>query len=583
MTNFFDSEVYRRQFLKGAAAGMGTLGIAGLPNFAYADISPQLIDLAGGVPKDAVASGKPRMGGTIVYAMEAEPDILDPHACGGWHTSRVVLQMYDQLVEHDLTQPWYEAAPPKLVGSLASSWTISPDGTEYTFSLREGIKFHDGTPFDAEAVKFNFDRIWNEGAPNFYPRAKAYRAPDVFFIKSVDVVDTHTVKITLKEPFNSFLLRLANVGPGMVSMISPTALKKYGNEDIALHPTGTGPFRFVERVVGDRVVMERNPDYWGGNPKVGPFLDRIVIKPVSDASARVAGLRGGSFDMIIVPAPDSKPLLQKEGFIWAQGICHHNWYWAYNMNKPLFQNKMVRQAMNYAVNRKALCSDLLLNTAYPMNDGIDPPGMLSFDPTFEAFEYNPKKAMELLAKAGHSKGFDTTFVTSTDGSGQLIPVPIAEHVQADMRNIGINMNVQSTEWVSYFTKWISGGFKDVGASQMSFGAPDPFWLELTIGGNFFIGTAGGLNAGDYKNPAIDSVMQAARHEEPPKKGDPYEPWGLSSKAVDLWRKANRMATEDAPLLLVLSDLNPMAYNKKVQGKIQTALEWFSFRTIWMSA
>jgi peptide/nickel transport system substrate-binding protein len=243
---------------------------------------------------------------------------------------------------------------------------------------------------------------------------------------------------------------------------------------------------------------------------------------------------------------------------------------------------MVRQAMNYAVNRKALCSDLLLNTAYPMNNGIDPPGMLSFDPSFEAFEYDPKKATELLAKAGYAKGFDTTFVTSTDGSGQLIPVPIAEHVQADMRNVGINMNVQSTEWVSYFTKWISGGFKDVGASQMSFGAPDPFWLELTIGGNFFIGTAGGLNAGDYKNPAIDSVMQAARHEEPPKKGDPYEPWGLSTKAVDLWRKANRMATEDAPLLLVLSDLNPMAYNKKVQGKVQTALEWFSFRTIWMS-
>src|SRR6185437_2100656 len=512
MTNFFDSEVDRRQLLKGAAAGIGALGIAGLPSFAYANISPELISLAGGLPKDAAASGKPRMGGTIVYAMEAEPDILDPHACGGWHTSRVVLQMYDQLVEHDLTVSWQKAAPPKLVGSLATHWEISPDGTQYTFFLRRGGKFQDGTPFDAEAVKFNFERIWDEDAPHFYARAKAYRAADVYFLKGIEVVDPHTVRITLKEPFNSFLLRLANVGPGMVSIISPTALKKYGNEDIALHPTGTGPFRFVERVVGDRVVMERNPDYWGGNPKVGPFLDRIVIKPVSDASARVAGLRGGSFDMIIVPAPDSKPLLQKEGFIWAQGICHHNWYWAYNMNKPLFQNKMVRQAMNYAVNRKALCSDLLLNTAYPMNDGIDPPGMLSFDPTFEAFEYNPKKAMELLAKAGHSKGFDTTFVTSTDGSGQLIPVPIAEHVQADMRNIGINMNVQSTEWVSYFTKWISGGFKDVGASQMSFGAPDPFWLELTIGGNFFIGTAGGLNAGDYKNPAIDAIMQAARHE-----------------------------------------------------------------------
>lgn len=583
MTNLFDNNISRRRLLKGTAAGLGALSLGGLFNSAYANISPELIALAGGLPKNAAASGTPRMGGSIVYAMEAEPDILDPHACGGWHTSRVVLQMYDQLVEHDLTQPWYKAAPPKLVGSLAHSWKISPDGTEYTFFLRDGIKFHDGTPFDANAVKFNFDRIWNEAAPNFYPRAKAYRAPDVFFIKSVDVVDPHTVKITLKEPFNSFLLRLANVGPGMVAMISPTALKKYGNEGIALHPTGTGAFRFVERVIGDRVVMEKNPDYWGGNPKVGPFLDRIVIKPVSDVSARVAGLRGGSFDMIIVPAPDTKDLLEQQGFVWEQGICHHNWYWAYNMNKPLFQNRAVRQAMNYAINRKALCADLLHNTAYPMNNGIDPPGMLSFDPNYHAFEYNPQKAKDLLAQAGHAKGFDTTFVTSTDGSGQLIPVPIAERVQADMRNVGINMNIESSEWVSYFTKWISGGFKDVGASQMSFGAPDPFWLELTIGGNFFIGSAGGLNAGDYKNSAIDAVMQAARHEAPPAKDDPYEPWGLSSKAVDLWRKANRMATEDAPLLLVVSDLNPFVYNKKVRGKVQTALEWFTFRTIWMSS
>src|SRR5262249_3595902 len=157
-------------------------------------------------------------------------------------TSRLVLQMYDQLVEHDLTVPWQQGAPSKLVGSLAERWEISPDGLEYTFFLRKGVKFHDDTPFDADAVKYNFDRIFNEDAPHFYPRAKAYRAADVYFLNRVEVVNPSTVKIVLKEPFNSFLLRLANLGPGMVSMISPTALKKYGNEGIALHPTGTGPF-----------------------------------------------------------------------------------------------------------------------------------------------------------------------------------------------------------------------------------------------------------------------------------------------------------------------------------------------------
>jgi peptide/nickel transport system substrate-binding protein len=527
------------------------------------------------------AGETPKQGGTLVYAMEAEPDILDPHACGGWHTSRLVLQMYDQLVEHDLTTSWQDGAPPKLVPSLASGWEISPDGLEYTFTLREGIKFHDGTPFDAEAVKFNFERLWKEDFEYFYPRAKAYRAADIYFLDKVDVVGPNTIKISLKEPFNSFLLRLANLGPGMVAMMSPTAIKRYGNEDMALHPVGTGPFRFVERVPGDRVVMERNPDYWGGNPKVGPFLDRIVVKPVSDASTRVAGLRAGEFDMIIVPVPDNRDQLVAEGFIWDQGTVHHNWYWAYNMNDPLFKDKRVRQALNYAIDRQSLCKDVLVGTAFPMENGIVPPGMISYDPSFKAYEYNPEKAKELLAAAGYANGFETTFATSTDGSGQLLPVPIAERVQSDLSKVGVNMRIESSEWVSYFTKWISGGFKDVGAAQMSFGAPDPFWLEQTIGCTFHVGAVGGLNTGYYCNEEIDKIMKAARHAPPPKADDPYAGWGLSTEAVSLWTKANQIATEDAPLLLVLSDLNPFVYNKRVKGKVQTALEWFTFRTIWV--
>ena len=552
--------VSRRGFMVGAAAAAST-GLVTRPRLSF--------------------GATPKQGGTIVYAMEAEPDILDPHACGGWHTSRLVLQMYDQLVEHDLTVSWQDGAPPKLVPSLASGWEISPDGTEYTFTLRQGVKFHDGTTFDAEAVKFNLDRIFKEDFKYFYPRAKAYRAADVYFLDHVEVLEPYKVKIVLKEPFNSFLLRLANLGPGMVSMISPTAIKKYGNEGMALNPVGTGPFKFVERVHGDRVVMERNPDYWGGNPKVGPFLDRIVVKPVSEAASRIAGLRSGEFDMIIVPIPDSRGQLENEGFVWDQGTVHHNWYWAYNMKDPLFQDKRVRQALNYAIDRSALCLDVLNDTAFPMENGIVPPGMLSYDPSFKAYEHNPQKAKALLAEAGHPNGFSTTFVTSTDGSGQLLPVSIAERVQSDLRKVGVNMRIEASEWVSYFTKWISGGFKSVGAAQMSFGAPDPFWLEQTIGCTFHVGAVGGLNTGYYCNEKVDEVMKAARQAPPPAAGDPYAPWGLSTKAIELWSKANKMATEDAPLMMVLSDRNPFVYASKVKGKVQTPLEWFTFRTIWI--
>ena len=161
MANHHWNSVNRRALMAGAAASGSLLALSGIDNIARAQ------------------TATPKSGGTIVYAMEAEPDILDPHACGGWHTSRLVLQMYDQLVEHDLTASWQQGAPPKLVGSLAERWEISPDGLEYKFFLRKGVKFHDGTAFDADAVKYNFDRIFNEDAPQFYARAKAYRAADL--------------------------------------------------------------------------------------------------------------------------------------------------------------------------------------------------------------------------------------------------------------------------------------------------------------------------------------------------------------------------------------------------------------------
>jgi len=197
--------------------------------------------MAGPVTSQAQAAG------TLIWGMPSETDTLDPHATGGWTTYQVTYQIFEGLVKEDLTKP--DAPSPPLVPGLAKSWTISPDGLTYTFSLREGVKFHDGTPFDAAAVKFNFDRFWNEKSLDFYPKAKAFVIAYTKWIKSVDVVDPMTVKITLVAP-NYQWLRQGLQSYGQPLMISPASVRHYGNDGVALHPVGTGPFRFVARDQG---------------------------------------------------------------------------------------------------------------------------------------------------------------------------------------------------------------------------------------------------------------------------------------------------------------------------------------------
>jgi peptide/nickel transport system substrate-binding protein len=169
--------------------------------------------------------------------------------------------MHEGLIDEDLTKD--NVPYPALIPKLATSWSMSKDALTYTFQLRKGVKFHDGTPFDAAAVKFNVERCYKKDAPQFYPRANAYTTWLWQYLKEVKTPDEGTVQFVLTEPYGEFLRQLVQGGGGAAVFISPTALKKWGNEGIAEHPTGTGPFRFVQRVRGEKVVIERNPDYWG--------------------------------------------------------------------------------------------------------------------------------------------------------------------------------------------------------------------------------------------------------------------------------------------------------------------------------
>ena len=540
-------ELLRRSALIGASAAaahlLGSLGLA----------------------RPAHAQGTPKKGGTLVIAKESELDILDPHSAGGWVTWRVSKQMHEGLIDEDLTQA--NVPYPKLVPKLATSWDISKDSLTYTFKLRKGVKFHDGTPFDAAAVKYNIDRCAAKDAPQFYARANAYTTWIWQFLKEVKTPDEGTVQIVLREPYGDFLRQLVQGGGGAAVFISPTALKKYGNEGIAEHPTGTGPFRFVERVRGEKVVTERNPAYWGTQP----YLDRIIDRPMPEPAARMTALQAGEVDMIYVPHPDGIAELKTKGFKLEQGPAPHVWYFAFNLKDKNYQDVRVRRAINMAIDREGMAKQLLKGTAVAAR-GLQAPCCPSYDPNFKDYPYDPAQAKKLLAEAGFPNGFETVWQTSVDGSGQLIPVPMAEWIQRDLAKIGIRMKLRTYEWITYIGYWIKGmddASNKVGGQQMSWGMTSDYWLDIVTNSSHIAPPGGAGQNGGYYTGA-DAMLNAARGEMD------------EGKRAALYRKINQKIKEDAPAVPIINDLAPLMLSPKVKGFVHAPEEWYDMTTVWLA-
>ncbi|MGE3877230.1 MAG: ABC transporter substrate-binding protein, partial [Parvibaculaceae bacterium] len=307
----------------------------------------------------AAASGEASAQGTLIWGTPAELDALDPHAMGGWLGRAVTNQIYESLLKEDLTDP--SATSVKLAPALAESWTVSDDGKVWTFVLRDGVKFHDGTPFNAEAVKFNFDRFLDEKAPQFYPKAKGFMGGFTAWIDKVEVVDPKTVRVTLKKPnFEWFQSGLQSYGQFLI--MSPAAIQKYGNDNMALNPVGTGPFKFVAREQGVKIELTRNDDYWGTKAK----LDGIILRPLEDPATRVNALLAGEVNMITTPPWDEIDSLKSVGFVLSTNQNVPSiWYIHLNTRNPALKDVRVRQAINYAFNREGMAKEVMRGTASP--------------------------------------------------------------------------------------------------------------------------------------------------------------------------------------------------------------------------
>ncbi len=427
------------------------------------------------------AADKPQYGGKLRVAYQLAPGALDPVVGRSGGDAYYWRQFCDQLVDAD------PALKPRAETSLAESWDVS-DPKSVTLKLRKGVLFHDGTPFDAAAVKFNIERLLDP-ATKATPRA-AFTA-----VESVEAVDEHLVRFRLKRPWGSVLSTLADRGG---AMNSPTAVKALG-ADYAFKPVSTGPFKVAEFVSGSHVRFVRNEKYWGrdgdGNPL--PYLDEIVMNIMADPTVQVSALKAGDTDLVYLPVRDvggflDNPKYNVETFQ-GGGVV---FTLSFNQAKPPMDNQNLRLAVAHAINPEAIVKAVHFGRAIVAKGGMWPTGSWAYDPTVARPSYNVAKAKALLAAGGKPGGFEMDALMWPSE----VNTPTAEIVRAQLGAIGIKLNLKVAEVTVATEKFYYGQEAPLFLTSWS-RYPEPDWNASLI-----YRSDGYYNAGKVKNAALDALI-----------------------------------------------------------------------------
>jgi peptide/nickel transport system substrate-binding protein len=326
----------------------------------------------------------PKKGGTLVYATGTDALTLDPQFVTDVPTSRMVMQIHQTLVYPNLegkTQP-----------VLAESWSVSDDSLTWTFKLRKGVSFHDGTAFNAEAVKYTFDRIKD-------PEIGSPRKSTAKIIKEVKVIDEYTVAFLTSKPFAPFLAQLSAYN---LAIMSPTAAKKWGKK-YSEHPAGTGPFKLESWTPGEKIVMARNEQHWGDKT----LVDKLEVRIVPEDSSRVMLLLSGEVDVIASVPPIMLPRLKKSKDVKIiQKTGFRTIYIGLNNKVKPFDNLKVRQAVAHAINQELIVKGVLGGVG-TIGGGFESPVIPGAHKNLSSYKYDPALAKKMLTEAGYANGFET--------------------------------------------------------------------------------------------------------------------------------------------------------------------------------
>ncbi len=429
----------------------------------------------------------------LIVGQVAEPKALDPAAVTAVNDFRILMNVYDGLVRYK--DGTLEPEP-----ALATSWDISADGIVYTFKLRDGVWFHDGSGFNADAVKFNFDRMLDENHPYHdtgpFPLSFFFSA-----IEEVEAVDPLTVRFTLKSPYAPFLSNLA-YPTGL--MVSPAAVARHGVA-FGRSPSGTGPFKFVEWRSNEAVVVEANTDYWDG----APALKTVVFRPITDANTRTAEMLSGGIDLMVEVPPVALSKFQGDGYTLHEQAGPHVWFLILNAKEGPFADVRVRQAANYAINKEAIVKDVLEGTAEVAAGPTPPAFAWAYNENLEPYPYDPERARRLIEDAG-AAGAELTFYVTEGGSGMLDPVAMGTAIQADLEAVGFDVKIETYEWNTFLGMVNPGLEGKADMAEMAWMTNDPDTLPFLALRTEAFPDKGGFNSGYYSNPDVDKLLDAAR-------------------------------------------------------------------------
>jgi len=500
----------------------------------------------------------------LVYGSGGQPVNLEPGNITDGNSIVVQQQIYDRLID-------FEPGTTDLVPALAETWTVSDDNLTWTFTLKEGVTFHDGSDFNAEAVAFNINRWWDPAFEFGYRDAgKLYeiwgylfggeKGAEASILENVVATEDYTVELTLKQPFAAIPAALAS---GYFGIASPTAIQAsgadYGTPSGAA--VGTGPFVFQEWRSGDRIVLAKNPDYW----KEGlPLEEQLVFSFVEDPAARLAQLRAGSLDFTVDLTPDQLPEIEADANLEAIYRPSFNvGYLALNPSYEPLATPEVRQAIAKAINKteivQAFWGELGLTDGH-----FTPPSMAEFQSSeVSDYEYDPEAAQQMLADAGFPDGFDLELWYMPVSRPYFPnPKPIAEAFAAELSTIGINVTLQTKDWGAYledrntppgFQAFMLGWTGD-------YGDPDNFLYA-------HFGPGATEDIGGWQNQQVFDLLDQARAE------------GDSAIRAELYAEVDKLLFDEALRIPIVHSQPLLAKRSNISGWMPSPLGSESFEEV----
>lgn len=489
---------------------------------------------AGGTQAAATqATASVKRGGTLIAALGQNPKTYDPLKSNDVASAAPQVNVFDTLVKYDEK---YQPQP-----YLAEKIDISPDSTQFTFTMRQGVKFHDGTDVDAEAVKFSMERIRNDKA--------SPRNSDTTTITAIDVLDKNTVRVTLSEPNAPFLSTLTG---GIGYVVSPTAVKAMGDEQFGLKPVGSGPFKFGEWRNDVSVRLDKFEGYWkqGSDGKALPYLDKIEYRIITEPGNRLTALQTGDVDIFapnVFPRDADLAIIKKDTTLQYMEGPGLGWggMWL-TINKPPFDNKALRQAVAFAIDRDEINKTIYEGTRTIAHGPIPVPMAWAVDLNYKPYgtKADPEKAKAKLTEGGKPAGFEFEYWII---AGDEIAQRTAELIQSQLAKVGIKMNIQAADFngvvIPKLQKQESNSYQ-LGLT----GGVDPD-RHVSLG---FL-TGAGFNFFPYSNPQVDELIKKGRATS------------NQEERAKAYKDMVKLIMEDAPYIWHTYSKEQVVANKKVQG------------------